>query len=106
MDFVWYMDGGSIYVEGVQYTGLATIVVGRTRNVKQVVQGKCHPHSVQAAEVVAVAAALESTPCDYSCVLYSDSKWVIRALLDWPPLWKMCGYLTLDGKPVKLLNLL
>ncbi|XP_072718425.1 protein NYNRIN-like [Ciconia boyciana] len=93
---VWFVDGSNYHEEGVPYTGYAAINQGTG----EVVKGKCLPHSIQAAELVAVTAALENTPADQLLAIFSDSGWVVRAALEWLPLWRERDMQSADGKPV------
>lgn len=93
---VWFVDGSNYHEEGVPYTGYAAVNPGTG----EVVKGKCLPHSIQAAELVAVTAALENTPSDQPLAVFSDSGWVVRAALEWLPLWKERDMQSADGKPV------
>jgi len=93
---VWFVDGSNYHVEGVPYTGYAAINWGTG----EVVQGKCLPHSIQAAELVAVTVALENTPADQPLAIFSDSGWVVRVALEWLPLWRERDMQSADGKPV------
>lgn len=93
---VWFVDGSNYHEEGVPYTGYAAV----NRGTGEVVKGKCLPHSIQAAELVAVTAALENTPADQPLAIFSDSGWVVRAALEWLPLWRERDMQSADGKPV------
>lgn len=93
---VWFVDGSNYHEEGVSYTGYAAINWGTG----QVVKGKCLPHSIQAAELVAVTAALENTPADRPLAIFSVSGWVVRAVLEWLPLWRERDMQSADGKPI------
>ncbi|XP_071609306.1 protein NYNRIN-like [Heliangelus exortis] len=93
---VWFVDGSNYYEGGVPYTGYAAV----NQATGEVVKGKCLPHSIQAAELVAVTAALENTPADQPLAIFSDSGWVVRAVLEWLPLWRDRGMQSADGKPV------
>ncbi|XP_068799027.1 protein NYNRIN-like [Struthio camelus] len=93
---VWFVDGSNYHEEGVPYTGYAAV----NRATGEVVKGKCLPHSIQAAELVAVTAALENTPVDQPLAIFSDSGWVVRAALEWLPLWRERDMQSADGKPV------
>ncbi|GAB0187988.1 protein NYNRIN-like [Grus japonensis] len=93
---VWFVDGSNYHEEGVLYTGYAAI----NHDTGEVVKGKCLPHSIQAAELVAVTAALENTPADQPLAIFSDSGWVVRAVLEWLPLWRERDMQSADGKPV------
>lgn len=93
---VWFVDGSNYHEDGVSYTGYAAV----NRSTGEVVKGRCLPHSIQAAELVAVTVALENTPADQPLAIFSDSGWVVRAALEWLPLWRERGMQSADGKPV------
>lgn len=93
---VWFVDGSNYHKEGVPYTGYAAV----NRATGEVVKGRCLPHSIQAAELVAVTVALENTPADQPLAIFSDSGWVVRVVLEWLPLWRERDMQSADGKPV------
>lgn len=93
---VWFVDGSNYHENGVPYTGYAAI----NRCTGEVIKGKCLPHSIQAAELVAVTVALENTPADQPLAIFSDSGWVVRVALEWLPLWRERDMQSADGKPV------
>lgn len=49
---------------------------------------------------MAVAAELEITPVKDKVTIYSDLGWVVKALIDWLPVWKTQGMNINDGKSV------
>lgn len=69
----------------IPHTGYAEIRVGRNGKISKILRGQCTPHSAQAAEIIAIAVALENTLWDETCVIYGDSDWVMRAHIDWLP---------------------
>lgn len=93
---VWFVDGSNFQEKGVPYTGYAAV----NRGTGDVVKGKCLPHSIQAAELVAVTVALENTPTEQPLAIFSDSGWVVRVVLEWLPLWRERDMQSADGKPV------
>lgn len=93
---VWFVDGSNYHKDGVPYTGYAAV----NRGTGEVVKGRCLPHSVQAAELVAVMVALEHTPPEQPLAIFSDSGWIVRVALEWLPLWKERDMQSADGKPV------
>ncbi|KAJ7403867.1 hypothetical protein WISP_148925 [Willisornis vidua] len=93
---VWFVDGSNYHEGGVPYTGYAAV----NWRTGEVVKGKCLPHSIQAAELVAVMAALENTPADQPLAIFSDSGWVVRVALEWLLLWRERDMQSADGKPV------
>ncbi|KAG6924667.1 hypothetical protein G0U57_016806 [Chelydra serpentina] len=52
----------------------------------------------QAAEIVALTVALENMPTDETVAIFSVSKWVLRAIVDWMPQWQKRGMKSADGK--------
>lgn len=93
---LWFVDGSNYCRDGVAYTGYAAI----NRGSGQVLKGKCLPHSIQAAELVALMVALENTPADQPLAVFSDSGWVVRMVLQWLPRWRDRDMKCTDGKPV------
>ncbi|CAM4595275.1 unnamed protein product [Lepidochelys kempii] len=72
----WVMDGSSYHQQGSPHTGYAVLQV----NTRKVLQGTVVPHSAQAAEIVAIAGALDATDLDLAIMICSDSDWVLRAI--------------------------
>ncbi|PKU48677.1 protein nynrin-like [Limosa lapponica baueri] len=93
---VWFVGGSNYHEKTMTYTGYAAINQGTG----EVVKGKCLPHSIQAAELVAVMVALENTPADQPVAIFSDSGWVVRVVLEWLPLWRERDMQSADGNPV------
>ncbi|XP_068023761.1 protein NYNRIN-like [Melanerpes formicivorus] len=93
---LWFVDGCNYSQDGVSYTGYAAL----NRASGQVLRGKCLPHSIQAAELVALTVALENTPRDQPLAIFSDSGWVVRMVLRWLPRWRDRDMKCSDGKPV------
>ncbi|KAG6938825.1 hypothetical protein G0U57_004473, partial [Chelydra serpentina] len=56
----------------------------------------CIPHSAQAAEIVALATALENTPVDNRVVIFTDSERVLRIVVERTPQWKKRGTRSAD----------
>lgn len=93
---VWATDGSSYYTEGKPVAGYAAVKLGSD----ECIQGTVKPASAQAAEVIAIAAALEKTNKDSAVIIITDSEWTLQALIDWMPVWLQRELRTGDGKLV------
>nr|XP_023959397.1 ribonuclease H-like [Chrysemys picta bellii] len=65
---------------------------------EKVFKGQCLPHSAQAPEIVVVTVALENMPTDETESIFTDSEWVLRAIIDWMPQWQKRGMKSADSK--------
>ncbi|XP_067403196.1 ribonuclease H-like [Emydura macquarii macquarii] len=92
----WATDGSSFYVGGKPLAGYAAIRM----KPQQVLQGTVKPASAQLAEIIAIAAAIEQAHKEVMTVITTDSEWVLRALIDWMPIWIQREMKTGDDKPV------
>lgn len=63
---VWFADGSCFYDKGKPHTGFEVI----NPKTGQKIWGSCEPHSAQAAEVVAIAVALEHAEKNHKMWLY------------------------------------
>lgn len=57
-------------------------------------------HSAQIAELVALARAFQLA-AGQSVAIYSDSRYACGIVHDFGQLWKLCGFLTAQGSPIK-----
>lgn len=85
-----------VFMKTVILAGFAAVKVPTA----EVLRGQCTPYSAQAAEIVAIAVALENTPTTQEVAIFPGSDWVLWSLVDWVPEWKKRGMRSTDGKPI------
>ncbi|XP_029769116.1 uncharacterized protein LOC115271348 [Terrapene carolina triunguis] len=84
--------GEGFYEEGKALTRYAAVRIADEKVFKE----QCVAHSAQAAEIVVVA--LENMPADETVAIFTDSEWVLRAIVTWMPQWQKRGMKSADGK--------
>ncbi|KAG6926954.1 hypothetical protein G0U57_010780, partial [Chelydra serpentina] len=93
---LWVVDGSSLLKEGKPATGFAVLDVEGGKMYK----GTIKQQSAQAAEIVAKTAELEHAEPSDDITICTDSDWVLKAFLDWMPVWKARGMKSSEGNPV------
>lgn len=72
---------------------------GDSRNLCERLPGE--PQTNQRAELMAVLRALDQVASEQSVEIFTDSRYAIRCVTEWPPGWKAKGWKTATGEDVK-----